>query len=119
MHSSGRSCPWPTMPGSDSPPSLYDDVTRELTDRFGGVTAYTRSPAEGRWQSGTSEHHDDVLVVEVMVEKLDPTWWSKFRQKLAAPSGRSRWSTAPRPSSFFEGRRQVRNAFRWPLTGPQ
>ena len=66
------------------PASLYEDVTSELTDRFGGVTAYTRSPAEGRWQSGTSEHHDDVLVVEVMVEKLDPTWWSKFRQKLAA-----------------------------------
>lgn len=70
--------------GQQFPASLYEDVTRELTERFGGVTAYTRSPAEGRWQSGTSEHHDDVLVVEVMVEKLDPTWWSEFRQKLAA-----------------------------------
>ena len=70
--------------GQRFPASLYEDVTRELTERFGGVTAYTRSPAEGRWQSGTSEHHDDVLVVEVMVEKLDPTWWSEFRQELAA-----------------------------------
>jgi hypothetical protein len=72
------------MPAGDSQHLLYEDVAHELTEKFGGVTAYTRSPAEGRWHSGTSEHHDDVLVVEVLVEKLDPTWWSKFRQKLAA-----------------------------------
>ena len=65
------------------PASLYEDVTSDLTERFGGVTAYTRSPAEGRWQSGTSEHHDDVLVVEVMVEQLDSVWWSEFRERLA------------------------------------
>jgi hypothetical protein len=64
--------------------SLYEDVANELTENFGGVTAYSRSPAEGRWQSGTSEHHDDVLVVEVMVDHLDPAWWSELRQKLAA-----------------------------------
>ena len=64
--------------------SLYEDVANQLTERFGGVTAYTRSPAEGRWHSGISEHHDDVLVVEVMVDQLDPAWWSEFRQELAA-----------------------------------
>jgi hypothetical protein len=63
--------------------SLYEDVADELTEKFGGVTAYSRSPAEGRWQSGTSEHHDDVLVVEVMVEQLDSAWWSEFRERLA------------------------------------
>ena len=47
--------------GQRIPASLYEDVANELTERFGGVIAYTRSPAEGRWQSGTSEHHDDVL----------------------------------------------------------
>jgi hypothetical protein len=60
-----------------------EDVTKELTEKFGGGTAYTRSPAEGRWQSGTSEHHDDVVVVEVMVEQLDPDWWTAFREQQA------------------------------------
>jgi hypothetical protein len=70
--------------GQRFPAPLYEEVANELTERFGGVTAYTRSPAEGRWQSGTYEHHDDVLVVEVMVDKLDPGWWSAFRERLAA-----------------------------------
>jgi len=70
--------------GQRFPASLYEDVTSDLTERFGGVTAYTRSPAEGRWQSGASEHHDDVLIVEVMVDQLDPMWWSEFRRNLAA-----------------------------------
>src|SRR5215208_2528477 len=71
--------------GSRFPTSLYEHVARDLTERFGGVTAYTRSPAEGRWQSGSSEHHDDVLVVEVMVDELDPEWWASLRRRLAAP----------------------------------
>ena len=70
--------------GQKFPASLYEDVAHELTERFGGVTAYTRSPAEGRWQSGASEHRDDVLVMEVMLDQLDPAWWSKLRQRLAA-----------------------------------
>jgi len=70
--------------GRRFPASLYEHVARDLTERFGGVTAYTRSPAEGRWQSGSSEHHDDVLVVEVMVEELDPEWWASLRRRLAA-----------------------------------
>ena len=69
--------------GQRFPAILYEDVASELTERFGGVTAYTRSPAEGRWQSGASEHHDDVLVVEVMVDELDPAWWGAFRERLA------------------------------------
>ena len=35
------------------------------------------------WQSGTSEHHDDVLVVEVMVEQLEVPWRPEFREQLA------------------------------------
>jgi hypothetical protein len=29
---------------------LFETVARELTERFGGVTAYTRAPADGRHQ---------------------------------------------------------------------
>jgi hypothetical protein len=63
---------------------LYEHVAVELTARFGGVTAYTRSPAQGRWRSETSQqHHDDVLVVKAMVDQLDPAGWSAFRARLA------------------------------------
>jgi hypothetical protein len=57
-------------------------VTDTLSKRFGGVTAYSRAPAEGRWESRGSTHHDEVLVVEVMVDTLDRGWWAEFRKKL-------------------------------------
>ena len=60
-------------------------VRRELTDRFGGATGYTRSPAEGTWEDEQGHvHHDDVVVVEVMVDPLDRAWWSAYRRELAA-----------------------------------
>jgi len=41
-------------------PQLFESVARALTAHFGGVTAYNRSPAEGRWQSSGTVHHDEV-----------------------------------------------------------
>jgi hypothetical protein len=63
----------------------FASVRRELTDRFGGATAYTRAPAEGTWEDpGGRIHHDDVVVIEVMTEALDRPWWSRYRKELAA-----------------------------------
>jgi len=63
--------------------SLYREVARELTERFGGVTAYNRAPAKGLWEEkpGRTEH-DDIVVYEVMVEALDPGWWREYRSTL-------------------------------------
>ena len=67
---------------------LYNDfasVRGELTDRFGGATAYTRAPAEGTWEDPDGRiHHDDMVVVEVMTDALDRAWWSHYRTALAA-----------------------------------
>ena len=64
--------------------AVFDEVMHELTDRFGGVTAYTRAPAAGRWKNASdSTEHDDIVVVEVMVEALDKAWWASYRKKLA------------------------------------
>lgn len=60
----------------------FDDVARELTERFGGVTAYSRAPAEGRWKQDADTEHDDIVVVEVMDESLDRAWWAAYRQEL-------------------------------------
>ncbi len=35
--------------GAPLPRALYDRVREELSRRFGGLTAFTRSPAEGLW----------------------------------------------------------------------
>lgn len=71
--------------GQPFPSSEFRRIRKELTDRFGGVTAYTRAPAEGSWEDELGHvHHDDVAVVEVMVESLDRAWWSRYREELAA-----------------------------------
>jgi hypothetical protein len=62
----------------------YDEaVARELTDRFGGMTAYARAPAKGAWKPAPGETvHDDIVVYEVMVEALDRDWWAGYRSEL-------------------------------------
>jgi hypothetical protein len=65
---------------------LYDEaVAHDLTERFGGLTAYTRAPAKGVWKppSGGTER-DDIVVYEVMVEVLDRPWWARYRVELEA-----------------------------------
>ena len=65
-------------------PTEYVQVRRELTDRFGGVTAYTRAPAEGFWEDAEGcTHRDDVVIVEVMTDTLERDWWSTYGQELA------------------------------------
>jgi hypothetical protein len=71
--------------GKAFPDRKYRDVTHELTDRFGGVTAYTRAPAEGRWQDDADRvRHDDIVVLDTMVERLDRSWWAAYRVALQA-----------------------------------
>ena len=58
-------------------------VMDELTDRYGGVTAYTRSPAEGAWrEGGGAVDKDEVVMFEVMVDHLDREWWLRYRVEL-------------------------------------
>jgi hypothetical protein len=66
--------------GRAFPKSNFDKVAAKLTSRFGGVTAYTRTPAEGRWKHGENPvSEDDVVIVEVMVAELDKAWWRTYR----------------------------------------
>jgi hypothetical protein len=61
--------------------ALYDMVRDELLSRFGGVTMFSRSPAEGSWAGGAGEGAscDRVISVEVMADDIDPDWWSAYR----------------------------------------
>ena len=69
--------------GEAIPELQFRRVSGELTDRFGGVTAFTRAPAQGLWKdSGARTSHDEIVVVEVMVADLDRTWWTDYRSQL-------------------------------------
>lgn len=62
---------------------LFGDVRRELTERFGGLTAHMRAPARGLWKTDEGEvARDDIVIFEVMAEALDRSWWSAYRRTL-------------------------------------
>jgi hypothetical protein len=64
------------------PPERFEGLARTLTEKFGGMTSFTRTPAEGRWKTGASTEHDDIAVIEVMTESIDKRWWKNLRQRL-------------------------------------
>ena len=62
----------------------FDRVRHELTERFGGVTAFLRSPAIGHWADEAGVvRRDEIVSFEVMIETLDRDWWRGYREKLA------------------------------------
>ncbi|MGO4572265.1 hypothetical protein [Microvirga sp. 2TAF3] len=60
----------------------YGRVRAELSERFGGITSFTRAPAEGMWKEGGHTAHDDIVVFEVMARELDHPWWERYRAEL-------------------------------------
>jgi hypothetical protein len=62
--------------GRRVPHERFALVRDELTERFGGVTAYLRSPAEGTWKES-----------DVMVDRLDRAWWARYRIQLEGRFG--------------------------------
>jgi hypothetical protein len=62
---------------------LHGQVRDELVEHFGGVTAFTRSPAEGLWkEGGEASGRDDIVIFEVMSDWLDRGWWRGYRTEL-------------------------------------
>lgn len=62
---------------------LFRAVADELTEKFGGLTAHTRAPAEGLWKGGRSgKSKDEIVIYEVMARKLEKAWWRNYRRGL-------------------------------------
>ena len=69
--------------GRRFPAELFGEVRHELLDHFGGLTAFTRSPAEGLWEAPNGERmRDEVVIFEVMSDWIDRSWWRGFRSRL-------------------------------------
>lgn len=70
--------------GRRFPRGSFEAVRDELTERFGGLTAFVQSPALGLWkdaQSGATAR-DDMVLFEVMADTLEREWWADYRRKL-------------------------------------
>lgn len=66
--------------GSKVASDRIEAIVACLADRFGGATAFLRSPAKGLWkQSGTELEEDRIVIVEVMAAEVDVDWWRNYR----------------------------------------
>lgn len=74
--------------GQRFPQPAYGQVRAELTDKFGGLTAFTRVPAEGLWTEGGTVRGDEIVIFQVMVEHPDEIWWRSYREASSVASGR-------------------------------
>jgi len=75
------------LTSSESTASTEEMLTglhRTLVERFGGLTAYSRAPAKGKWLAHRKEERDDIVIIEVMADELDREWWKHLRKKLEA-----------------------------------
>ena len=73
----------PVTDDGDTFAHVHRELRDELASRFGGVTAYSRAPAQGVWKpEGRGAVHDDVVLLEVVVEHLQAEWWRALRHRL-------------------------------------
>jgi hypothetical protein len=63
-------------------PERYTKVRDELVSRFGGITAYTRTPVQGLWHEREEIVRDDLIIYEIMVQELKEEWWCEYRKIL-------------------------------------
>jgi len=71
--------------GRAFPRADFARVRDELTEKFGGVTAYTRSPAEGIWKDAAGGvSRDSVVAFEVLADTLERDWWAAYQASLTA-----------------------------------
>jgi hypothetical protein len=65
----------------------YAEVRQILTERFGGLTAFPRSPAQGTTTGGGETVRDEIVVFEVMTETLDAGGRGITEFSWSAPAG--------------------------------
>ena len=74
----------PTRTGTGQPVTRahFEELLQELTDKFGGATTFVRAPGHGLWDSGGDVERDNIAMIEVMTDEIDPPFWQAFRRKL-------------------------------------
>lgn len=68
--------------------SKFAETRAELVEAFDGVTAYLRAPAQGLWTAPDGRvERDEVVMVEVVTDGFDRTWWRAYADRLARRFG--------------------------------
>ncbi|RYU91743.1 hypothetical protein [Emticicia agri] len=62
----------------------FEQVQHRLTEKFGGLTAFTKNPAEGLWKKSknTKPQHDEIIIFEVITDTFDKSWWQLYKEEL-------------------------------------
>ncbi len=68
--------------GRPFPREMFHALREELTARFGGATVYAQAPAQGFWAASDGTSRDDIVIFEVMCDRLDEPWWRARREAL-------------------------------------
>ena len=72
------------MGEAPDPDTAFAHTRAELVEAFDGVTAYLRSPAQGAWTAPDGQvERDEMVMVEVLTDSFDRTWWRSYAEKLA------------------------------------
>ena len=68
--------------GMPFPRSLFSEIKNECAKKFGGVTSFSQSPAEGIWNKSDGVQKDLIIIYEVMANEIDKEWWSHLKYEL-------------------------------------
>lgn len=69
--------------GKSFPNDFYIRIRKELVQKFGGLTAFTRSPADGLWKDEDDKiTKDKIVIFEVMLKSFDESWWINYKASL-------------------------------------
>ena len=69
--------------GEPFPATLFNVFMKEWTERFGGVTAYTQSPAQGLWKNDNDKTvRDEMVLMELVTENIESEYWKDCKQRL-------------------------------------
>ncbi|MFD0941497.1 inorganic diphosphatase [Pedobacter boryungensis] len=67
--------------GKPFPKKYYTNLHQKLTDKFGGLTMYSRVPVIGFWKENTANTvKENIIVYEVLATEIDDKFWSKLKK---------------------------------------
>lgn len=71
------------MPVGPQAQGVVENLLARLTERFGGATAFSRSPARGLWKdTDGAREADDVIVIETMAHSFEAPFWRSLKREL-------------------------------------
>ncbi len=73
--------------GQAFPQAVLDEMRRDLAAHFSGVAVHLRAPAPNVPTAPEAYRRTDMLVFEVMCERLDRCWWHDYRRHLESRFG--------------------------------